>query len=104
MTSKNSSMSSSPATSLIRNSKAFVLKDGSTISHSRTRGKFPRKNIVPITGNKGMVDYKHMRELQLQEMKSNYSRDSLDDDKMSQTFIKHPKMQTLKRHDDSSRN
>jgi hypothetical protein len=54
-------------------------------------------------GNKGMVDYRHMRELQ--EMKSNYSRDSADEDKMSQTFIKNPKMTSvLKEIYDDSRN
>ena len=45
------------------------------------KGKFPSKSIVPISGNKGIVNYRHMRELQ--ELKSNYSRDSGDDDKLS---------------------
>ena len=75
----------SPHNSVSNNKKlhSLVVKDiSTTVPHSRTiRGKFPKKSIVPISGNKGIVNYKHMRELQ--EMKSNYSRDSADDDKLS---------------------
>jgi hypothetical protein len=48
---------------------------------------------VPIAGNKGIMKYRHLRELQ--ELKSNYSVDSFDDDKLSHTFISNPKMTTV---------
>jgi hypothetical protein len=69
-TSKNSSTSRnsmSPHRKSSYNNKklnSLVVKDASAVTNSRTlRGKFPLKSIVPINGNKGIVDYRHMREL-----------------------------------------